>query len=124
MLTVVGRAEYYIESNGRRRARWLCDCDCGNKTIVIDNNLSRKNGTKSCGCLRQNFAYNLNKQCNIYDLSGEYGIGYTSKGEEFWFDLEDYDKIENYSWYINNRGYVCAKINNKQILLHRFILQL
>lgn len=32
---------------------------------------------------------------NTYDLSGEYGIGYTTKGEEFWFDLEDYDKIKS-----------------------------
>lgn len=37
-----------------------------------------------------------NHNCKIfnkYDLSGEYGIGYTSKGEEFYFDLEDYKKM-------------------------------
>ena len=36
------------------------------------------------------------KKYNTYDLSGEYGIGYTSKGEEFYFDLDDYDKIKDY----------------------------
>lgn len=124
ILTAIKRVEDYIEpSNGRHRARWLCKCDCGNETIVTDSNLVRKNGTKSCGCLRRNFAYNLNKNCNTYDLSGEYGIGYTSKGEEFWFDLEDHDKIKDYCWYINNRKYVCAKVDNKQILLHRVVLQ-
>lgn len=124
-LTVVERAEDYVEpKSGRHRARWLCNCDCGNKTIILDCNLMKKNGTKSCGCLRQNFAYNLNKSYNTYDLSGEFGIGYTSKGEEFYFDLEDYDKIKDYCWYINNRNYVCAKANNKQILLHRVVLQI
>ena len=84
----------------------------------------KKNGVKSCGCLRRNFAYNINKNFNTYDLSGEYGIGYTSKGEEFYFDLEDYDLIKDYCWYINDREYVCAKNNNKQILLHRVVLRL
>ena len=90
-LTVTKRAEDYIEpSSGRHRAKWLCNCDCGNETIVLDSNLTKKNGIKSCGCLRRNFAYNLNKKCNTYDLTGEYGIGYTSKGEEFYFDRESF----------------------------------
>lgn len=33
-----------------RGTRWLCQCDCGNKTIVARNNLVYGN-TKSCGCL-------------------------------------------------------------------------
>ena len=37
---------------------------------------------------------------NTYDLSGEYGIGYTlNTNEEFYFDLEDYDLIKDYGWY-------------------------
>lgn len=47
------------------------------------------------------------KKSNIYDLSGEYGIGYCSNtGNPFYFDLEDYDKIKDYCWieYIRN-GY-------------------
>lgn len=124
-LTVVKRVEDYIEpSSGRHRARWLCQCDCGNETTVLDCNLTKKNGIKSCGCLRRNFAYNLNKKSNRYDLTGEYGIGYTFKGEEFYFDLEDYDKIKDYCWYINNRKYVCAKVDDKQNLMHRIVLQI
>lgn len=39
------------------------------------------------------------KKSNIYDLSGEYGIGYCSNtGSQFYFDLEDYDKIKDYCW--------------------------
>lgn len=34
-------------------SRWLCQCDCGNKTIVLSANLLNK-GTKSCGCIQHN----------------------------------------------------------------------
>ena len=68
---------------------------------------------------------NRQRRYNTYDLSGEYGIGYTSKGEEFYFDLEDYDKIKDYCWYIDSNGYVIAHDNtnnNKIIRMHRLIM--
>ena len=34
------------------------------------------------------------KKYNTYDLSGEYGIGYSNSGKEFYFDLDDYDLIK------------------------------
>lgn len=46
-LTVLER----VENSSARQLRWLCQCDCGNRTIV--QGASLKNGTsKSCGCLR------------------------------------------------------------------------
>lgn len=45
-LTVLSRAE----NNERGRACWLCQCTCGNKTIVSGGCL-RNGDTKSCGCL-------------------------------------------------------------------------
>lgn len=37
---------------------------------------------------------------NKYNLTGEFGIGYTlNTNEEFYFDLEDYDLIKDYGWY-------------------------
>lgn len=37
---------------------------------------------------------------NAYDLSGEYGVGWThNTNEEFYFDLEDYHLIKDYCWY-------------------------
>lgn len=45
-----------------------------------------------------------NKRYNTYDLSGEFGIGYTRKGEKFYFDLEDYEKIKYYCWYVETGG--------------------
>ena len=43
----------YAGSN-RSRSQWLCECDCGNKTIVNQMELSRGD-TLSCGCLRSSF---------------------------------------------------------------------
>ena len=36
-------------------ARWKCQCDCGNKTIVSTNNLLRGH-SKSCGCYKRDVA--------------------------------------------------------------------
>lgn len=108
-LVVIKQAEDYILPSGIHEAQWLCRCDCGNKVVVRRAYL--QNGhTTTCGCFWK----------NIYDLSGEYGIGYTNKGEEFYFDLEDYDKIKNFTWHLNNHGYVfCAK---NEILMHRLVM--
>ena len=57
---------------------------------------------------------------NIYNLTGEYGIGYTTRGEEFYFDLEDFYKIKNYTWYIDSKGYV--KKSNPDFRMHRLVM--
>ena len=54
------------------------------------------------------------KQYNNYDLSGEYGIGYLFNGEEFYFGLEDYDKIKNYCWYKDSGGYIRTNAHKKR----------
>lgn len=36
-------------SNNRH---WICNCDCGNTTSVKTSSLLKKNGTKSCRCLK------------------------------------------------------------------------
>ena len=106
-----------------RHTRWLCSCDCGNETIVAGARL-KYGDTKSCGCLRDETTSKRSKKYNTYDLSGEYGIGYTFKNEEFWFDLEDYELIKDYCWYINDDGYVATNIYsaNKTMGLHQVIM--
>ena len=61
---------------------------------------------------------------NKYDLSGNYGVGYTLKGEEFYFDLEDYDLIKDYCWHKDAHGYISCKNNGKRILLHRLLMNI
>lgn len=112
-LVVLEQAEDHIQENGKHIARWWCQCDCGSEPVaIIGNNLTKTNGTKSCGCImRENAATRCrdnppSKKYNTYDLTGEYGIGWTIKGVEFWFDLEDYDKIKNYCWHYTDKGYI------------------
>lgn len=120
-LTVIKRADDYISPKGHRNIQWLCKCDCGNEAIIRAMYL-KSGHTQSCGCLREEMIYELSKKYNTYDLSGEYGIGYTSKGEEFWFDLEDYDLIKNYMWSKNDTGYIRTATNGKTLRLHRLIM--
>lgn len=76
---------------------------------------------------------------NKYDLTGEYGIGWTSNtNEEFYFDLEDYDKIKDFNWKRiirrgdKEKGYLCTTIergkrkdgsrNTKVLFFHKMIV--
>lgn len=95
-LVVIQRDKDVVTNKGYHIPTWLCKCSCGNYTVVRHHNLTN-NKTKSCGCLVAKRTKEVCKKKNEYDLSGEYGIGYTTnKGERFYFDLEDYDKIKNY----------------------------
>lgn len=117
-----------------RRLLWKCQCDCGNIHIANSGDLISGN-TCSCGCIHkeQMREYNrkVKKAYNEYDLSGEYGIGYTQNGGLFYFDLDDFDKIKDYCWYIDSRGYVQARNFNQSkneypehIRQHRLIMSL
>ena len=124
-LTVIKR----VENSKNGHSRWLCKCECGNPKDVIVFGLSLKSGnTQSCGCLAKEKLIERNKKYNTYDLTGEYGIGYTTNGEEFYFDLEDYDKVKNYCWYKHHSGYIvtCITDNDSEIRLyiqmHRLIM--
>ena len=59
---------------------------------------------------------------NTYYEKDGYIVGITSKGEEFYIDKEDYESVSKHAWYIENNGYVRACIKDKNVQLHRFIL--
>lgn len=123
---VIKRAEDRIDKRGKRIIMWECECECGTVRDVRHDNLIQ--GTsKSCGCLKREKSVELgkrNKKKNTYDLDGEYGIGYTHKGEEFWFDKEDYNLIKNYCWRKNKQGYILSRLSNstKTIFLHDLVM--
>ena len=110
-----------IGDDGFCHTKYECMCECGNITIVSDANL-RYGHTKSCGCLVSEKTREANKKYNEYDLSGEFGIGYTSNNKPFYFDLEDYDKIKNLCWNIYGEGYVEARNGDRIEHLHRVVM--
>ena len=85
-LTVIER----VENANDGHARWLCQCDCGNTTIVSSNVLKRGH-CKSCGCLNKETA--SKKALNSYkDLTNQtFGkltakkyLGSSGKGSALW----------------------------------------
>ena len=107
---------------------WHCVCDCGNEIDRTKSYLLYSN-SKSCGCIRSEIMKERNKKekakYNKYDLSGEYGIGWTSNtNKEFYFDLEDYDKIKDYCWFEGDYGYITSrkKGSGKVVKLHQVVM--
>ena len=76
-LKVIERANDRISQSGRKIVMWKCLCSCG-KYIEVRGDSLRRGHTKSCGHNRKN------KKGNKYDLSGDYGVGYTYKNEPFY----------------------------------------
>lgn len=108
------------ERAGDGEVKWLCQCDCGNTCVIKSYNL-RRDTTQSCGCFQKERTSETHKKFNRYDLSGEYGVGYDSNGKEFYFDLEDYDKIKDVCWNVEADGRVSGLIDGKRMRLHKLI---
>lgn len=130
-LTVLNIDSRKYFKSGHNTIIWKCICDCQldkpeeerKYTYVTSNNLL-SGDTKSCGCLQKERASLANKKPCLYDLiTEEYGIGYTSNGDEFWFDKEDYDLIKDYGWNKRYDGYFVAHNGNSIIRLSRLIMQ-
>ena len=102
----------------------MCKCDCGNQIIVRGSSL-RKGITTSCGCIHKEIVANIgkkNKKYNKYILGDRFGTGYTRNNYEFYFDLEDYDKIKDYCWHSRDGYLVSEKSHNEVIIMHRLIM--
>lgn len=102
------------DNNGN--TMWQCNCDCGNSISVRYNRLTSGN-VKSCGCLRADSAKEKFSKNNVFDLTREYGVGYTTNtNQPFYFDLKDYDLIQNYTWYedVSKNGYRSLKAKDKE----------
>ena len=117
---------YYKEigKDNKRRRYFLVEC-LKTGDVIEMMELSLKHGkVGACGHCRNNGKrLNGNPQNhNTYVFEDEFVIGYTNKGDEFYFDKEDYDLIKEYTWHINKQGYVLSQKNKKKILMHRLIM--
>lgn len=138
-LTVLEQAEDYVCPDGRHNAQWVCECSCNQhkKIIVRASNLKRGH-TQSCGCIKSEQLTEYSKlhhkkvneyKLNLKDDHGLYGIGYCyNTGREFYFDMDDYDKIKDYCWSESkrtNRDYSSVRAYNKEtkktIFIHYII---
>ena len=68
------------------------------------------------------------KSLNTFEFTSDTCIGYTRKGERFLVDLDKFDLIKDYTWYMNSDGYVRTNVSDGlhhqvQLSLHRLIMQ-
>lgn len=116
-LLVIEEAPSYVSPKGVRQSRVKCLCDCG-KEYVTYASMVRKGKKISCGCEWKKNAIKSTKKYNEYEVQEDYVIMYTSKGEMFLVDLEDFWKVREKCWCIDGRGYVVSN----GIRLSRFVM--
>lgn len=121
------------------KSTWDCICECQmskpeseREHHAITSNHLKSGVSKSCGCLSRELATgrSVNKKYNRYEERDGYMVGYTFKGEEFYFDKSDFELIKPYCWAIS-RGYVVTVIpstmNNgkyhQNLKMHRLIME-
>lgn len=113
MLKVIGKDG----NNKKSGTYWMCICDCQKKERVPKQRSIRQDKlldgrTLSCGCRKLEQETRGKRITNCFDtITYKYGVGITSKGEEFYFDKEDLGKITVVSsaWNFNDAGYLCAR---------------
>lgn len=103
-LLVISRAE-----NVGIQPAWNCQCDCGNKVIVIGSNLkSPERGTQSCGCLSSKGELkiiNLLKQYNFnFETQKKFKDCLSKKGFPLRFDFGIYNKNNELLYLIEYNG--------------------
>jgi hypothetical protein len=128
-LTVICQTEDYITPKGIHYIQWRCKCDCGKEKNILESNL-KSGKSRSCGCLQKDKILERCRKYNIYDLSNEYGIGYTTNTNlPFYFDKEFFDKIQPYCWQSvwkdkkdKSKTYVRANIDGVTMEMQNFLL--
>lgn len=85
--------------------RWLCDCDCGNKKIVLSHNL-KNNSTRSCGCILYKPTYE-----DIINLINEFNSRFKEKPS-----VTDLARLANVSYKSMEYHIVRLGINNTGLL--------
>ena len=131
-LTVISQAEDYVISSGKHYAQWLCEFSCpAHKQCIVSGANLKSGHSTSCGCIAKELLKERsignkygkgNKKGNVKDLSGEFGIVWSSNtNEEIYFDLEYADKISEHTWWIAANGYPTATIDNTNITMHVFL---
>lgn len=90
-LTVIER----VGRDSTGRARWKCQCDCGNITNVSSRGLT--GGTKSCGCLQREIVGNMQRKdkgvASLNYLFDSYQRGAKRRGLLFNLSKDEFAKL-------------------------------
>lgn len=84
-----------VENSAGRQSQWLCNCSCGNSTVV-QGTLLKRGVTKSCGCLIGE------SNTKRFTTHGHIGKNKPTKAYTTWRGMLkrcDNPKAANYKWY-------------------------
>jgi len=70
-LIVIERVDDKVSNNGRKRAIWRCQCDCGRTCEVYGDGLTSY-GAKSCGCIKSYGEFMTRKYLDEHHITYEY----------------------------------------------------
>lgn len=106
--------------NTTNKNKCVCNCSCGTKNFIVSPWYLEHGRRKSCGCI-------LEEKKNTYEFVDDYVIGHTNKGDIFYFDQEDFEKLSKFTWRVSHNGYmqtVTPKSAEKRIVyeMHSFLL--
>ena len=122
---VLNKANSKKYINGVVVTYWTCQCKCGTIKNIAGETL-RNEDSKSCGCTRNEKISLLNsgsKKLCSYLLDEKFVTGSTQNGYSFIIDINDYDKIKDFSWmYVPSNDKISCHINGKYIYLHQLIM--
>lgn len=112
--------------------KWKCICDCQigleNPKFTYSIGYYLEHGlTKSCGCYSREIAsINMKKmvsQENTIKRHNDYIEIIDNNNNSILIDIEDYEKVSQFYWYADKKGYAVTTINGKVVKLHRFIME-
>lgn len=116
---------YRTRQNEQKNWMWMCECQCEKKTrFEIAGGVLLYGKKLSCGCLAKEEKVQ-NRKKNQYEFHENYIIGYTQKGNPFYVDIENYDKIKDIYWTETtewaNMKRLSGSINEKTIRQHIYL---
>ena len=95
----------------------LVECKCKFCGSFFTIRKSQVKTTKSCGCQKGH------RSKNTYVIKGEVTEVFDVKGNKCLIDTEDLERVKQYYWYQDSRGYWLHHVSrNSSIYLHKFIM--
>lgn len=98
---------------------WRCQCDCGCIHVARKSHLIG-GVIRSCGCLYKGKKRGISRP-PTYVFAPSYVRGVDFKGNSFFFDRDDFSLVVPFNWYLDNDGYVVARISGKNIKMHSYL---
>ena len=105
---------------------WICKCSCENETVLsVRQDHLIGNRIISCGCYQKERQL-TNKKENLYEKINRniFKFWTSNTTQPFYINTIDFEKIVCHCWYEDKKGYICSRINNKIVKLHRYILNI